>query len=502
MATLIFGNNANTTLASPIGSSDTTCTLVSATNFPVPTGDEYFVMSFFDAITGLITEIVHVTALSGVTATIVRAQEGTAALSWNAGDIVESAWTAGQAAQMAQIGQIQDQTTNSANDSGTVNAYVADLSPAPTARVPGMPIRILNILNTNTGPSTLNVGLGASPIYGPDGSALIGGELLAGSDAEFIDHSTYYQLSPVLATTTRAGTVFVPPSVLDSGSANAVIITVPQYFANLSAMVGQRFNVIKSASANTGSVTMTVNGISAPLVRSNYTNFAAGDLPATTLLSVVCTLTLAGPEFVVGSVTGTAGYKAASDPTKTTVASVSGSTTTGHFLIAADIAGTVADGGVKGTAAAKAASNNADGTLASVTGAVTIGHYATFADTNGSVQDGGAPIISKSWGSGYATTVALGTSKTFSHSLGAIYAFATIQMKCVTNDGIFSAGDVVVPPMWGHFSTEDRGFAITNITTSNVTVTIGSDPLYVPNGDGVGQSITPANWQYQIALYA
>lgn len=43
-----------------------------------------------------------------------------------------------------------------------------------------------------------------------------------------------------------------------------------------------------------------------------------------------------------------------------------------------------------GTAAVKAASDNTKATLASVTGSFTIGHLATFADVSGTIQDGGA----------------------------------------------------------------------------------------------------------------
>lgn len=208
MSILLFSNNASTTISSSIGAGDTSVTLTSTAGvvFPNPGAGEYFVLSFFDAATKLITEIVWVTALIANVATIVRAQEGTTAKAWNAGDIAANEITAGQMAAMQQTANAQGQTGNSAVDSGAVNAYVATLSPNP-GRVHGMPIRLLNVANTNTGASTLNVGAGVSNILGPDGSALVGGEIIAGGDYEFIDNLTSYQLSPVFATTGRSGVV-------------------------------------------------------------------------------------------------------------------------------------------------------------------------------------------------------------------------------------------------------------------------------------------------------
>ena len=59
-------------------------------------------MTFNDAATGLLTEIVYCTARTGDICTIVRAQEGTAAQSWLAGDLAANLITAGQMAAMVQ----------------------------------------------------------------------------------------------------------------------------------------------------------------------------------------------------------------------------------------------------------------------------------------------------------------------------------------------------------------------------------------------------------------
>jgi hypothetical protein len=103
--TILFANNAASTLAGAISNSATTANLAPGTGalFPTPVpGVSYFVMTFTDLATGLLNEIVHVTAISGDVVTIVRAQEGTAAQAWNAGDLANNRLTAGQMGTLIQ----------------------------------------------------------------------------------------------------------------------------------------------------------------------------------------------------------------------------------------------------------------------------------------------------------------------------------------------------------------------------------------------------------------
>lgn len=106
MAELLFANNAVATLAGAISSTATTAQLASGTGtlFPNPGSNQYFKLTFNDAATGLLREIVNVTAISGDTITaMTRGQEGTTPLSWLAGDIAANLWTAGSAAALAQV---------------------------------------------------------------------------------------------------------------------------------------------------------------------------------------------------------------------------------------------------------------------------------------------------------------------------------------------------------------------------------------------------------------
>lgn len=108
MSTLLFANRANSTLAGSISNVAVTANLSSGTGalFPNPGAGQYFIMTFADAATGLLREIVHVTARAIDTITIVRAQEGTTALAWTAGDLASNLHTAGAMQALAQSDNI------------------------------------------------------------------------------------------------------------------------------------------------------------------------------------------------------------------------------------------------------------------------------------------------------------------------------------------------------------------------------------------------------------
>lgn len=100
----LFANNASSTLAGPISPSATELNLASGGGalFPDPGADEQFALTLVDAATGLQTEILYCTERVGDTLTVVRAQEGTVAQSWLAGDPAANLATAGQMEAMVQ----------------------------------------------------------------------------------------------------------------------------------------------------------------------------------------------------------------------------------------------------------------------------------------------------------------------------------------------------------------------------------------------------------------
>lgn len=104
MAIFIMANNASSELAGPISAAAVSLNLASGQGalFPNPSAGQQFPLSLFDAATGLQTEIMYCTARAADTLTVVRGQEGTAAQSWLAGDVVANLVTAGVIQAMIQ----------------------------------------------------------------------------------------------------------------------------------------------------------------------------------------------------------------------------------------------------------------------------------------------------------------------------------------------------------------------------------------------------------------
>ncbi len=94
MTGFVYVNNFNTTLAAAASSTATTMSVASSTNLPTLGPGEIMPMTLNDAATGQVYEIVYVTAISGTTLTVERAQEGTVAQNWSVGDYTYCAFTA------------------------------------------------------------------------------------------------------------------------------------------------------------------------------------------------------------------------------------------------------------------------------------------------------------------------------------------------------------------------------------------------------------------------
>lgn len=199
---LRWANNAQSTLAGSISDSQTSIALASGggARFPTLTAGFAFPGTITDVATGLLREIVLVTARTGDTLTVVRAQEGTTGLAWAANDLFAQLVTAGGLTSLIQISQLQAQETNYAVDVGTTNAYQVVLDPELTAPTQGVPVR-MKAANTNNGASTLDAGDGAQDITRNDGSALVGGEIVAGGIYQFYRNGTDWQLGGAVGTT-------------------------------------------------------------------------------------------------------------------------------------------------------------------------------------------------------------------------------------------------------------------------------------------------------------
>ncbi|MEH4660208.1 hypothetical protein [Phytobacter diazotrophicus] len=102
--TLIAANNAQSVLAAGINASATSLNLSTGTGSLFPSsvsGENYFKLPLIDAATEQLNEIVHITARSGDSLTIVRGQEGTTARAWSANDIAANMMTAGSLSILA-----------------------------------------------------------------------------------------------------------------------------------------------------------------------------------------------------------------------------------------------------------------------------------------------------------------------------------------------------------------------------------------------------------------
>lgn len=95
MARPLLTNNATSTLSAPLADDETTCTIQTADAglFPNPSGGDWFMATLVDGSGN--REIVKVTARATAALTIERAQEGTSAIAFDAGDRIDARFTGG-----------------------------------------------------------------------------------------------------------------------------------------------------------------------------------------------------------------------------------------------------------------------------------------------------------------------------------------------------------------------------------------------------------------------
>jgi hypothetical protein len=189
--TILWSNNASTTVSGTITAVSTTVQLAAGTGvlFPNPTGGDYYVATFYDQATKITNEIIHVTGMSGDVATIVRAQEGTTARAWNSGDIFANLVTAGTLRAFVQAGTGPANTSIvyvGTDVSTTPGTIICPTNPVPASLAIGM-IFDIKVANVNPGPVVLqlNGNLGIAAVR-TDGSAMVGGNLTTGENYLFM----------------------------------------------------------------------------------------------------------------------------------------------------------------------------------------------------------------------------------------------------------------------------------------------------------------------------
>ena len=180
----LFANNAKTTLASGITSTQTTISVAPGTGamFPSPVlGVSYFKLTLVSAASATVYEVCTCTGRSGDTLTVIRGQEGTSGQPFILNDIVGQYDTAGTMGDLVQSGQLQAQTYQYGIAAGTVNALTATVPSTLTVVPDGMFISI-KASGANTGPATLNLTLGSTvlgsfPIVKGNNLTLVSGDI-------------------------------------------------------------------------------------------------------------------------------------------------------------------------------------------------------------------------------------------------------------------------------------------------------------------------------------
>lgn len=300
--TILWSNNASTTVSGSITAVSTSVALAAGTGvmFPSPTGSDYYVATFYDQATKTQYEIVHVTAMAGDTATIVRAQEGTTAQAWSAGDLFANLVTAGTLRNFVQAGAGPADTSLvyvGTDTSATPNLIVCNTVPVPSNYAVGMIFNIL-VKNTNTGPVQLQLnGVAGVAATRTDGSALVGGNLTGSQEMSFIFNGVNFtSLVPPIPQEPPQTTFYVNPSGNDNNSGFAD--TAAEAFATISGAMYQ----IKQRYISQGAITIRVDpGSYTDAVMESSSYIAAWDIignpsnPATTVINATSVTAAAYP---------------------------------------------------------------------------------------------------------------------------------------------------------------------------------------------------------------
>lgn len=221
MTQVLFANRAYSTLAGGITNVALTLTVQSGdgAKYPSPTGGDYFTVVLGDGTIAGAFEVCYCTSRTGDVLTVTRAQEGTVALTWASGTRADNLITEGAFSVIQSNASGQSQAGNYAADSGTANAMVITLSPAPGSYIVGMPIRVKKSASANTGACTLNAnGYGPLTIKHADGTDVVDGELPANGLIEVVPDGT----NLILQTMTHSAAT---PTEVEAGTDDARQIT-------------------------------------------------------------------------------------------------------------------------------------------------------------------------------------------------------------------------------------------------------------------------------------
>lgn len=295
MTILLFANNAKSSLASAISSTATTATLASGTGslFPSPTTGQGFKMTFVDAATGLLNEIVLVTARSGDIITIVRGQEGTTPQSWLANDLAGMYFTAGTINNNIQLDQYQIGTFDTAIATGSANALSATI-PSNLNYIPTNFTFTLQAAYANTGAATLNLTIGSTatgiyPIVKSNNQPLIAGDIANAGYPMWLAWSPVYSAYVLMNPGTGESTALSPAQLQEqvytygvaTGGSDTIAVTIPSSLTSLSDGLFLTFKAAYANGTSTPNLTLTLGSTVTPtttIVKGNNLPLSAGDI--------------------------------------------------------------------------------------------------------------------------------------------------------------------------------------------------------------------------------
>ena len=123
---VLYTNNAKTTLSASLNNSATSLSVASSSGFPSLSGSHYFYATLDDN-TNL--EVVKVTAVSGTTWTIVRAQDNTTARAYASGDTVELRLNAALLTDVVNDALASSFTRQDFTGNGSTTAFTLNKTP-------------------------------------------------------------------------------------------------------------------------------------------------------------------------------------------------------------------------------------------------------------------------------------------------------------------------------------------------------------------------------------
>ena len=297
MTTFVFSNDAKTTLAGAITNTAISLNVQAGAGvlFPGPTTGQQFVATLISQSNPTIKEIVFVTARTGDVFTIVRGQESTAALNWNAGDLIQHGPTAAQMGAFSQSGgggggggPITPTFTSYLYygiDSGVANSMIVTTNSGLVSYIDGLMFEITPAATNLTVTPVINVNsIGSKSLVRADGTNVLPGEVQAGKKINFFYDANLGKMvvSNLTSRQVQSGGMNWVVGDTFGGTANALTASLAP--APTSLTNGLQVGGIIST-PNTGPATLTLNGFSAvPVQRNDGVALIGGELSGGVIL--------------------------------------------------------------------------------------------------------------------------------------------------------------------------------------------------------------------------